>query len=215
MVGMALILIGYWIDRISDTTAAKPSGFDLRLPMFILASLLGLIFLLFVPVHLNNLNQAKANALTQIDQGAKQGEEQIQAFLAQVNTLAQNPQSITQEITQRNQVIEAGQFQGRPLTPQQLDALRQQRDQLKQLQDLSKRPPEFKKRIEEIKNQLQTQLLTRKKDALGQATTEALKQGLRIGLSSLMLAIGYSVIGFLGLRGIGGSKTSRPRASAR
>lgn len=214
MVGISLVLIGYWIDSASGATAAKPSGAGLKLPLFILASVLGLLFLLLVPVHLNNLNQAKTTALQRIEQGAGQGEEQIQAFLAQINNLSQNPQQLDREIQQRNQVIETGQFQGRQINAQQLEALRQQRDQLQQLRDLAKKPQEFKQRLDQIKNQLQTQLVDRRKSAEGQAKTEVLKQGLRIGLSSLMLAIGYSTIGWLGLKGIGG-QSNRPKTSVR
>jgi hypothetical protein len=209
LVGIALILIGYWIDSYSGSPS---SGAGLKLPVFALASLLGLLFLLLVPVHLNNLNQAKNAALTNITEGAGQGEQQIQAFLGQINTLSQNPQLLNQEIQQRNQVIESGQFQGRPINPQQLEALRQQRDQLQQLRDLSQNPQEFKKRLEQIKGQLQTQLLDRRRTAENQAKSEALKQGLRIGLNSLMLAIGYSAVGWLGFKGLGGTKPSRPRA---
>lgn len=215
MVGMALVLIGYWIEASSGVPPRKSSGFDLRLPTFILASLLALLFLLLVPLHVSNLNQAKTTALEQIEKGAGQGQQQIQGFLAQLNTLSQNPQLLNQQIAQRNQVIETGQFQGRQVTAEELENLRQQRDQLQQLRDLAKTPEEFKKRVNDIKNQLETRLLEQRSRAENQAKIQALKQGLRIGLSSLMLAIGYAVIGWFGLRGMGGSASSRPKTSPR
>ncbi|MBF2021470.1 MAG: hypothetical protein IGR93_15535 [Hydrococcus sp. C42_A2020_068] len=208
MVGMALILVGYWIDSNSGSPAKGPG---LRLPVFILASVLGLLFLLLVPVHLNNLNQAKTAALEQIQQGAGQGEEQIKNRLAQINTLSQNPQLIDQELARLNQVIETGQVQGRQVNAQVLEQARQTRDQLQGLRDLAKNPQQFKQRLEELKNQWQTQLLDIRRNAENQAKSEALKQGLRVGLSSLMLAIGYSAIGWLGFRGLGSMKTSRSR----
>jgi ABC-type multidrug transport system fused ATPase/permease subunit len=215
MVGIAAILLGYWIDGISEAPSAKPAKLDLRVPTFVLASVLGLLFLLFVPIHLNNLNQAKTTALEQIEKSAGQGQEQIQGFLSQINALSQNPQLLSQEIQARTQVIETGQFQGRQLTAEQLDSLRNQRDQLQGLRELAKDPKKYKERLNQIKNQFETQLADRKRNAESQAQTEALKQGLRVGLSSLMLAIGYSTIGWLGLRGVGGSKNSRPKASIR
>jgi hypothetical protein len=208
LVGISVILIAYWVD---SNSGSPSTGAGLKLPVFALATLLGLLFLLLVPVHLNNLNQAKATVLEQIKQGAGQGEEQIQAFLNQINTLSQNPQLLDREIQQRAQVIATGQFQGRPIPPQQLDALRQQREQLQQLRDLSKKPSEFKQRLEQIKSQLQTQLLDRQRGAENQAKGEALKQGLRIGLSSLMLAIAYSAVGWLGFKNLGVSKSNRSR----
>jgi hypothetical protein len=209
MVGMSLILIGTWIDSTVKDVATK-GGFNLRLPVFILATLMGLGFLLMIPVHVNNINQVKNNTQGQIQQGVAQGEAQIQTFLSQLNTLSQNPELLNQEIVQRTQVIQSGQFQGRQLGAEQLATLTQQRDQLQNLRDLSKKPTEFKQRLEEIKNQLQTQLQDRRRQAENQANLEALKQGLRIGLSSLMLAIGYSFIGWLGLRGSGLTNKKSP-----
>lgn len=214
LVGMVLIVIGYWIDA-SAGTPTKPSKLDLRMPTFVLAAILGLMFLLFVPLHLINLNELKATALEQIEQGAGQGEQQIQGFLQQINSLSQNPQLLDQAIQQRTGAIETGQVQGRQLAEQQLTALRQQRDQLQQLRDLAKKPSDFKKRIDQIKTQLETQLAERKRQAESRANTEAIKQGLRIGLSSLMLAIGYVTIGWFGLRGLGSAKPKRTGAPRR
>lgn len=211
LVGVGLILIGYWIDSTTSASNAKSSGFDLRLPVFILSAFLGLMFLLLVPVHLNNLNQAKTTALTQIEKGAGQGKEQIQQFLKQVNSLSQNPAVLDQQIAQRNQVIESGQFQGNPLSPQQLEALQAEKNQLQGLRDLSKDPAAYKKRIDDIKKQLETQLQDRQRKAEGEATSQALKQGLRTGLNSLMLAIGYATVGALGLRGVMSATISAPR----
>ncbi|HAC64697.1 MAG TPA: hypothetical protein DCF68_14475 [Cyanothece sp. UBA12306] len=217
LVSMAFILMGYWLDSRSDTSPVKSSGFDLRLPTYVLAAVLGLIFLLMVPLHLNNLNTAKTDALAQIEQGAGQGADQIKAFLNQVDQLSKNPQQLRQQIQQLNQVIEAGQVQGRPLNANQLERLTQQRSQLEGLRDLSQNPTEYKKRVDELKKQLETQLLDRRKQAESQAKTQALKQSLRIGLSSLMLAICYSVIGAIGFKSfMGGTpKISRPKAPKR
>jgi hypothetical protein len=200
LVGIAVILIGYWIDAASGSV--KKSSTLLPLSIYVIATFLGLIFLLLVPVHLNNLNQAKTTALEQIAQGVGQGEQQIQGFLANLNNISKNPQQLDQQIAQRQQVLSAGQIQGQQLTTQQIEELKAQTQQLQNLRNLTKQPAEFKKRVEEIKNQLNTQLADRKREAESQAKTQALKQGLRIGLSSLMLAIVYSAVGWLGLVGL-------------
>ena len=200
LLGIVLVLLAYWIDSNNKDVIPRKSRFEFRWPLFIFSTLLGLVFLLMIPVHINNTNQIKNNALTQIEQGVDQGEGQIQAFLAQLNTLSQNPQLLEQQISQRNQVIESGSFQGQPISTEQLQSLRQQREQLTNLRDLSKKPKEFKQRLDEIKNQLQTQLQDRRKQAESQANLEALKQWLRIGIQSMLLSIGYSLIGWLGIR---------------
>ncbi|MEA5535342.1 HpsJ family protein [Crocosphaera sp. XPORK-15E] len=217
LVGIGFILVGYWIDSLADASPMKKSGFDLRFPIFILSAVLGLVFLLMVPLHLNNLNVAKTNALEQIQQGAGQGAQQIQNFLTQVDALSKNPQRLNGQLQQLNQAIETGQVQGQQLNAQQLEAARQQRDQLQGLRDLAKNPAEYKKRTDELKKQLETQLVTRRKQAEDQAKTQALKQSLRIGLSSLMLAIVYFVIGVFGLRiSMSSPKmASRPKAPKR
>ena len=207
LVGIAFILVGYFIDGLANTTPLKKSGFNLKFPVYILSALLGLMFLLAVPFHLSNLNSAKTDALERIQQGAGQGAEQIQQFLTQVDTLSRNPGRLNEQLQRLNQAIEAGQVQGRQLNAQQLETLRQQRQQLQGLRDLAQNPQEYKKRTEELKNQLETQLRERRKRAEDQATTQALKQSLRIGLSSLMLAIVYSVIGWIGLK----SEISSPK----
>lgn len=214
LVGMVFILVAYWIDG-SSGAAAKPSKFNLKLPTFLFASFLGLMFLVFIPLQLSNLNQVKQTALEQIQQSVEQGGQQIQGFLQQINALSQNPQLLDQAIQQRTAAIETGQVQGRELTTEQLTALRQQQEQLKQLRDLSKKPQEFKKRVSDIKNRLQTQLEEQQRTAKDQANTRTLTQGLRIGLNSLMLAISYVTIGWFGLRGLGDTKGSRPAASRR
>ncbi len=211
LVGMAFILVGYLIDGLptADTMSLKkqPSQFSLKFPVYILSTLLGLLFLLMVPLHLINLNSAKTDALARIEQGAGQGAQQIQQFLTQVDTLSKNPGRLNEQLQRLNQAIESGQAQGRQLNAQQLNTLRQQRDQLQGLRDLAQNPEDYKQRTDELKNQLETQLRERRKQAESQATTQAVKQGLRIGLSSLMLAIVYSVIGWIGLK----SEMSAPK----
>lgn len=209
LLGIVLVLIAYWIDDINRDRAIiprKPRKFELRWPIFIFSTLLGLVFLLMIPVHINNINQIKNNALTQIQQGVDQGEGQIQAFLVQLNTLSQNPQLLDQQISQRTQVIETGRFQGQPISTEQLETLRQQKEQLTNLRNLSKKPKEFKQKLDEIKNQLQTQLQERRTQAESQANLEALKQWLRIGIQSMLLSICYSLIGWLGIRELSSMK---------
>lgn len=208
LVGIGLILVGYFVENVNDANLHKSAEFDLRVPIYVLATIMGLMFLLIVPLHLNNLNEAKVNALNQIEQGAGQGADQIQAFLSQIDQLSKNPQRLSQQIQQLNQVVESGQVQGQSLNTQQLEQLQQQRTQLEQLQDLSQNSIEYKNRIDELTKQLEEQLVDQRRQAENKAKTQALKQSLRIGLSSLMLAIVYSTVGWIGLKVMMGSKNS-------
>jgi uncharacterized membrane protein len=212
MVGMAFILAAYWVD--SSTGNPKGSLFDVRLPMFVFASLLGLIFLLFIPLYLNNLRTISTDAQEQISQRAAEVEQRLQGEFDQLNQLLANPQRIKeldQNIQQITQAINSGQIQGQRLNPQQRQQLEQQKQRLEGLRNLQGKPEEIEKRL----NELQTQLRSQKLEQENQAKTETLKQGLRIGLSSFMLAGAYSIIGWVGLKNSMGNQAPRSRSPKR
>ena len=198
MVGIAFLLVGYWID-LNFGNVAKPKGFDLRLPVFILSLVLGFVFLIAVPLHLNNLRLVSSDALSQLEERATEAENRIQDQYEQLEAIAQDPQRL-QVLDTRIQEIDtalgSGQFQGQNLNPQQLERLQNTKTQLENFRELAKNPEALEARLSELKNQLRDQ----KQQREGRARTETLKQGLRTGLSSLMLAIGYIFIGWLGLK---------------
>jgi inner membrane protein involved in colicin E2 resistance len=166
---------------------------DLRFWVFLLASLLGLIFLLLVPLHINNIVQQSNETFQQINQKATQAETQIQNETQQVNALLKDEQ----KLSELEKAIESGQIPGNQLPQAQL--LRQQ------LQTFKKDPNALNKQVEAAKNKIRTE----KQNAENETKTGALKLGLRTGLSSLLLAIGYIVIGWTGFRSLGSSSVSR------
>jgi len=204
MVGISFFLVGYWMDA-NGNTSEKSSVPDLRLPVFLLASFLGLLFLLMVPLQLSSLNRVSTEALNQIQEGAGQAEERIQAQYDQLNQIAQNPESlkqIDQNIQQIDQALASGQLEGQQLNQQQIQELQQQKQQLDNLRQLASNPQQ----LEEKLNEIQTQLRSRKLERQNQVKAQMTKQGVRVGLSSLMLAVGYTMIGWLGLKGMGVNK---------
>ncbi len=194
MVGIAFLVAGYWIGNLNSdlATNTRPSSFkDLRFWSFIIASILGLIFLLIVPLHLNNINKEKGKALEQIEERAGQFESRIAQESEQLGALLQNDQAIAQI----NEAIDTGKVNGQELNEQQIQELEQRRAALEELKD---NPDAIEERISEAENQLGT----RKKEAQENARAEAFKLGIRTGISSLLLAIGYITIGWTGLRSI-------------
>jgi hypothetical protein len=213
MVGIAFLLVGYWIDA-SAGSAVKKSGFELRVPIFILSSFLGLIFLLLVPLHLNNLRQVSSSALTQIEQRADQAESNIKAQYDQLNTLASDPQRLQQldsQIKEIDSALASGQLQGNPLNSEQIQKLEASKKQLQNFRELAKNPEGLEGRLSELQNQLRDERLEQEK----RAKANAIKQGLRTGLSSLLLAIGYIALGWLGLKNMGSTKISSKKVSDR
>ena len=199
LVGIALLIAGSWMSsRDNNSTAGKPWQ-DLRFWALLLSSFLGLIFLLLVPLHLSNINTQKELAFQQISQGASQAEAQLQGQLQQVEALAKNEQ----RLKELDQAINSGQVQGEELA--RLTAIREQLNKFKQ----------DPKALNQQLQTLQTQIRSRKLDAEKKANEQALKLGLRTGLSSLLLAIGYIGLGWTGLRSIVFSPSGRRKVRSR
>lgn len=216
MVGICLLLVGYWIEgsRSSGVGAPRESGSIIKLPVFILASFLGLMFLLLVPLHLNNMRIVSADTLEQIDKGATQAQQRLTAEITNLKESLKDPKRVEQldlRIQQINQIISTGQVNGQQLSPEQLQEAQNTKNALENLRKLRGNP----KAEEEFINQLQNRLASQKLERETLAKKEAFKQGFRTGMSSLLLAGGYMAIGGLGLKGIGtnplssGKKTSK------
>ena len=222
LVGLGLLFAAYWIDS-ADTTSDRPQGIDLRLPALILSSILGLMFLLIFPLHLNNVNQAKTQTLNRITQEADQAENQLNNRLsqlqAQLNTdqgKAQLEQLRNQTKAQFSEILKDEQKYKQALESPQIPA------NIKDLLKKAKTDPQvLDKAIEQqtdlqtLRNQQLSQVRQRRDETEQQAKDAAWKSGLRIGISSLLLSIGYIIIGWTGLRGRGALQGAKPRATAR
>jgi len=199
LVGIALLIAGYWMSSRDNDRAAGQPWQDLRFWALLLSSFLGLMFLLLVPLHLSNINTQKQLALTQISKGADQAEAQLQGQLQQVEALAKNEQ----RLKELDQAISSGQVQGEQLA--RLTAIREQ------LQKFKQDPKALNQQLDTLK----TQIRSRKLDAEKKANEQATKLGIRTGLSSLLLALGYIGLGWTGLRSIGFSQGGRRKVKSR
>ena len=189
LVGISLLFLGYLVDSGgASATQPKSAVQDLRFWVLLLSSLLGLIFLLLVPLHFNNVRLQSNQAIEQINQKASQAEAQLETRTKQVDALVKDPQ----KISELDKAIASGQVQGEQLA--QLQSIKEQ------LQTFKKDPKALNQQVDAAK----TQIRKGKEEAQNRANSEALKLGLRTGLSSLLLAIAYIVIGWTGLRGLGG-----------
>jgi hypothetical protein len=222
LVGLGLLFAAYWIDS-ADAGGDRPQGIDLRFPAVILSSILGLMFLLIFPLHLNNVNQAKTQTLNRITQEADQAENQLNTRLsqlqAQLNTeqgKAQLEQLRNQTKAQFSEILKDDQRYKQALESPQIPA------NIKDLLRKAKTDPQaLNKAIEQqtdvktLQTQQLSQVRQRRDEAQQQARDNAWKSGLRIGISSLLLSIGYIIIGWTGLRGRGAVQGGKPRATAR
>ena len=189
LVGLALLFAGLWTgNQISDRS--NLFRLPLALPALILASLLGLIFLLAVPLHINNSLQERGAALERIEEEAQttiaQLEGQIQAQVAQerqrINALLENQEAL-------QQAIQAGQLS---------------QDQAVLLQQFKTEPGSLETYLEDesanVREQAELELATQRAAAEKQIKESGWKSMVRTGANSLFLAIGYAIVGWTGLR---------------
>lgn len=197
MVGIAFLVVGYWIGESLGNGNRSVSVTDLRFWSFIFACFLGLMFLLFIPLHLSNLRYQMRQATERIQQSSTAAEQQIQTQFDQITELLGNEE----RIQQIDQAIASGQLSGA-----QLDQWTTIRAQIDELQG---DPSALETRLEAANTELQQ----RRKEAEQNTKTGVFKSGIKTGVSSLLLAIGYSVIGAMGFRGLagGGGAPSRRR----
>ncbi|WP_088891948.1 hormogonium polysaccharide biosynthesis protein HpsJ [Leptolyngbya ohadii] len=194
LVGIALILTGFWVDSVAGgLTERKRLWQDPRFYACLLSSLLGLMFVLLFPLHLNNVRIGNTEVQGQLEQQATQAQTDINTRLqAEVQSQRQQIQQLlgaTDE--QLQQLVTAGQLS---------------QEQANRIKEFKANPASLdtflKEREGQLREQLQSQVGVRKEEQAAAIRNEALKSGLRVGLSSLLLAIGFSAVGWLGLRNL-------------
>jgi len=195
LVGLALLFVGYWIDNAVGGVDERRSGRtrDLRFWALLLASLLGLIYVLLFPLHLNNLRLNNAAAQEQINQEAEQAEGRLDQSLA--TALQQQRAQIAQLLNASDEQIDQA-VRANQINQQQANQIREFKQNPERLE------PFLQERVQELRTRGQTEIRTRKEDAQATARTESIKSGLRIGLGSLVLAVGYIIIGWTGLKSL-------------
>jgi ABC-type multidrug transport system fused ATPase/permease subunit len=192
MVGIAFLLLGYWAESSAGSSERTSLVQDLRFWALLLSSLLGLAFLLIIPLHVNNVAQQSDAELKQIDQRAKQAQVQIEGRAQQIAASVKDPNGLAQlkkQLADIDQALETGRV---PAEQQpQVKAYRQL------LQTMTQNPSQaISQELEAAKAKI-----AKDKQALEEQTkTSAWRSALRTSLSSLLLAIGYITIGWSGLR---------------
>jgi len=217
MVGIALLLAGFWIGSTAAGPQESPKKIlDLRLWALLLSSLLGLMYLLLFPVHLNNVYRAQNQTLEQIQEQATQAEQELQTQI--------QSEEFQARIEERKAQLKA-----------QITELLQDEERLQEAIDNDEVPPQVQQLLEESKTdpaavdrfldqqaaalpeQLIGRIRSRRQELQGNTSTRTFKSSLQTGINSLLLAIGYVTIGGTGLKslGIGRGKGKRRPAAPR
>lgn len=220
LVGFGMLFAAHWIESASDGDRAP--SLDLRFPALILSSILGLMFLLIFPLHLNNVNQAKNQTINKITQDAEQAENQVNSQLgqlqAQLNTeqgKAQLQQLRNQTKTQLTEILKDEQKYKQALaSPQIPSTIKEVLKQAKADPKVLDKAIEQQTDIQALRTQQLSQVRQRREEAEKQARDTAWKSGVRTGISSLLLSIGYIIIGWTGLRGMGAVQGGKRKSPA-
>lgn len=191
LVGIALLFTGYWIDSSIGKGARRVSlATDARFWTCLLSCLLGLIFLMTTVLHPNNVRIQKNEALEQVEAEATQATSELEERL-NVDLSQRRAQiaALLQDEDQLQAAIDSG-----SLDEAQLAQIQRFRDNPEELEEF------LNSQVGEAQNQLQTRIGEQQRDATARLETEAWKATLRVAASSLLLAIGYTYIGWQGLR---------------
>lgn len=203
LVGIALLFTGFWVE--SDTGMAQENRspwLDFRVWVAVIASLFGVVYLVLVPVHLNNINLELKDNLEQITQQATQAENQLNAQMNSPQFKAEVSQQQTQLKSQISDILSDENKFKQALASEQVP------EPVKNLLKESKNNPKavenfLAQQAQAIPTQGLTQIRTRKQQLEKEARTKSRNASLQTGVSSLLLAIGYATIGWTGLRSMG------------
>ncbi|MER3433418.1 MAG: hypothetical protein C4288_08300 [Leptolyngbya sp. ERB_1_1] len=212
MVGLGFLLAGAFLEHGSLALGDRAKPFTtFRFWALLLSMLLGLLFLIAFPLHLNNTRQVSDQALERIDRESRDAESQLNAQVQQrqdqISAALRDPNQARQlddQLKQIDAAIASGQLKG--------DQLVQAQRAQKELQALKANPNSVADRAKEFRNQQLTGLRDRRQQAESQARGEFWKTGIRVGISSLLLSLGYFIIGWSGLKEMGvlGGKRKPP-----
>ncbi len=219
MVGLALIFAGYWIGNSASDSPANPKPWlDLRFWAILFSILFGLLFLVLFPLHVSNIDRASNQAIAQIDQKASNDETSLETQLNSPQAQFQLQQQQTQVKAQIDDLLKNEQKYNQVLQdnkiPQQLkDLLKESKAHPDQIDQLVQQ--QLRVSIEALRTKTLNQIQSRQTEDKQRAKQEAWKSGVRIGSTSLLLAIGYIAIGWMGLRSMDFFRPGHRQYSAR
>ncbi len=203
LLGMILLAIGLWIDGVTNASRSQRKLWRaIGVVAFVLASLMGLMYLIIAPLHLSN------------------------AGLTQQQTMERIKEEITLAETQLNNRIDVELQQQRGRIGLLLQANEEQlkqavangqvsNEQVRLLEQFKKDPKTLDQFLAQedarIRSQAQGEITTRKEVAEQQTKRERAKTGIRVGITSIILAIAYATVGWTGLRAVASKDYLGPR----
>jgi hypothetical protein len=189
LVGIALILTGLWIESTLRTNP-QPRGNRSDLPFWlsVLASVFGALYLALTVLHLSAVNLSSQSALEQVGAEAGQASSQLEERLSsQLNQQRSQLEALLQNPDRLAQALQSGQL------PKEIEQYRNDPEGLnKFLQD----------QANQARQRYQDEIDNRRIEAERRVKQESWKNGIRTSVTSALLTLGYSLLGWQGLRRI-------------
>ncbi|MEM7554936.1 MAG: HpsJ family protein [Cyanobacteria bacterium P01_A01_bin.84] len=218
LVGLGLLLAGYWFSSMEND--GHPKGLDLRMPAFILSTLLGLMFLVFLPVHANNVLTISSQTVEQINKDANTAENQLNARFSQIEARLKD-EKVQAELEKQKSTFKArvtGLIKDEKRYQEALKNPQLPAAEKELLKKIKANPQELDKLIAQQSNpevgltRQKTQIRERKEKAI-KNTEEKRWKSVGTCLSSLLLCVAYSVIGWSGLKSMGAMQGSKRKTA--
>ena len=203
LLGIIALLLGGWVDlNTGKNSNLKASITDVRFLSFILSLILSLAFFLIIPLHIDNMQGIRDQSISEIEQQTQQREQHVQVQFNQLQALAQSPEA-KQELDKQIKAIDEALNSGQ-VPPQQIAEVEAKKQELVDFQRFANDPNALNARLDELKKQVVDLREKQRKEA----ENTVLKEVIRTSVRSLLLGIGYLLIGWIGIQTalLGGGK---------
>ncbi|MEO0408893.1 MAG: HpsJ family protein [Cyanobacteria bacterium P01_A01_bin.135] len=188
LLGLALFLAGFWVKSL--TASVKRLWPTIAV---ILSCVLSAFYLLLIVLHISNVAAVQSNQLEAIAERTAQAEQEIET---QIDTqIGQRRTLITQLLDNpelRDQAVSRG-----LISQEDAAVLEEFEDDPEQLETYLQG---LESQAADVRSGQQSEISDQRETRIDEIKSDALKSNLRIGLSSVLLTIGYGVLGWSGLR---------------
>jgi hypothetical protein len=204
LIALAMIYVSSFLDSGSLRAEGRSPFATGRFFAMVLSGILGLAFLVTVPVQFINTNKVATTAIDRIAKQTQQQEQQlagqVQQRLGQLQEQVKDKAKLEAELKQIDEIVKTGQLNGQKIEPAQLEFIKKSQKDLQKLKD---DPNYLQVMAKEASDQELQKVRETAKKTEEQARSEASRTSLKTGLSSLWLSIGFTIISWLGLAEMG------------
>ncbi|MBS0016841.1 MAG: HpsJ family protein [Arthrospira sp. SH-MAG29] len=192
VLAIALMFCAYGLQEVAGLSPEKPKqGFNsLKFWVYVISGILGVMYLVLIPLHVGTTIAASNETIEKINQDAAtaqvQLEERLQEQQTQMLAILGNQQRL-EDYIQEQQLTE---------------------EQLARLQQFQENPEVLGVQSDAIGQELKREIENRRREAEKRSQLGTFKSNLRVGLGSLLLASCYLTIAWSGLM----NKRSRKKA---